>query len=379
MIQRAVGLMSGTSVDGIDAALVEIQGTGYDLSVKTLATQHVPYPQGLQQQVLALGEGAVLSALALGALHRDLGELFGRAAQDLIAAQGLCAQDITVIGSHGQTVAHRPPQGGQRGYSVQLGDGAVIAEVTGVPTVSNFRARDLAAGGQGAPLVPWVDWILCRHPQENRAIQNIGGIGNVTYLPAGGAPQTVLAFDTGPGNMLLDRIVRLFSSAERSYDAGGALARTGAVHRELLEKLLCHPYLREPPPKSTGREAFGLVYLTHWLEAYPHLKEADLLATFVEFTSRTIVDSYHAFLPHLPDSLWLGGGGVHNTYLVARLKALLPGVRVASTADLGLDPDYKEAIAFAVLAYLRLRGLPGNLPQVTHAHAPVLLGEIHPL
>jgi len=368
---RAVGLISGTSVDGLDAALIQLTGTGYDLTVTTLKTHTYPYPARLRERLLAVGEGESLSALEFGALHRDVGEVFGNAARDLIA--GYRAEEIAVIGSHGQTVAHQPPTQ-QRGFSVQLGDGAVIQAVTGISTVSNFRARDLAWGGQGAPLVPLVDWVLFRHPEESRCIQNIGGIANLTYLPKGALLADVLAFDTGPGNMLLDRIVQLQGGGQ-TYDVGGLTACQGTIHPPLLAALLQDPYLRQSPPKSTGREAYGLTYLKDWLARFP-LDTADLLATFGEFTCRSISDSYQTHLPSLPDTLWLCGGGVHNHYLWQRLQKLLPTVRVLSTQELGVDPDYKEAVAFAVLGYLRLVNLPGNLPAVTGARA-LVLGDLY--
>ncbi len=375
----AVGVMSGTSVDGVDLALIEIMGTGYDMTIASVCAQTLAYPPRLREQILAIGEGEALSALAFGQLHCQLGELFGVMIRDLISQVGYQAEDIAVIGCHGQTIAHQPPKCAERGYTVQLGDGAVIAQATGITTVNNFRARDMAWGGQGAPLVPLVDWLLCRSAHESRCIQNIGGIANVTYLPAGCRPEQVLAFDTGPGNMLVDRLVSRLSGGLQTYDPAGVQARQGQVHEPLLRELLQDSYFQMLPPKSTGREAYGLQYLEHWLSTYPQLDAEDLLATFTELTARSIAQSYQRFLPSLPERLLIGGGGVHNLYLRERLQALLPEVIIDSTAWLGLDPDYKEAICFAVLGYLRLTALPGNLPQVTQASRSLLLGDLHPV
>jgi anhydro-N-acetylmuramic acid kinase len=254
----------------------------------------------------------------------------------------------------------------------------VIAQRTGIITVNNFRARDMAYGGQGAPLVPWVDWILLRHPKENRCIQNIGGIGNVAYLPANAQPEDVIAFDTGPGNMMMDYLVQHFTQGHQRYDAGGQWAAQGEIHAPLLTALLTDSYLQLPPPKSTGRERYGRSFVIDLLHRFPGLSEADYLATFTEFTAQSIALSYEQFLPRLPDSLWLCGGGVHNNFLKVRLQHALPSVHIGSTAQIGVDPDYKEAIAFAVLAYLHQHQLPGNLPLCTHAQQAVVLGDLHP-
>jgi len=368
---RVIGLMSGTSVDGIDAALIEITP---DWRVTTLATQTTPYPLALRAKLLALGEGQLISMLEVGQLHRDLGELYGRCVLDLIQEAG----PADLIGCHGQTVAHQPPQEKQRGFSLQLGDGAVIAAVTGIPVVSNFRARDLAEGGHGAPLVPYVDWLLGHDAQQNRCLQNIGGIANVSYLPAGGDQTTVIAFDTGAGNMLLDLTVAQFSDGQARYDSNGAKARQGTVNLLLLQQLLAHPYMQQTPPKSTGRETFGAAYFQSWLARFPELSEADWLATFTEFTAQSIGRAYQQFLPRLPEVVYVSGGAVHNRYLMERLQSALPEVAVTTSQDLGIDPTYKEAICFAVLANLRWRGLTGNLPQVTQARQPLLLGDLHP-
>ena len=268
------------------------------------------------------------------------------------------------------------------GYSLQIGRGAVIAQITGIPTVANFRAADIAAGGQGAPLVPKVDAYLLSDPQESRCIQNIGGIGNVAYLPPRLKPsweQQIRGWDTGPGNTLLDLAVQHLTNGAKTYDQDGNWAATGKPCLELVEHWLNEDFFEQLPPKSTGRELFGSQYLHQCLaDAEPyHLSPADLLATLTELTVASIVKEYSTFLPHLPDRVLLCGGGSRNLYLKRRLQIHLQPVPVLTTDVVGLSADFKEAIAFAVLAYWRTLGIPGNLPQVTGAHVEVLLGDVY--
>jgi anhydro-N-acetylmuramic acid kinase len=261
---------------------------------------------------------------------------------------------------------------------MQLGRGAVIAQKLGVPTVSDFRSADIAAGGQGAPLVSPVDVCLLRHGRHHRCIQNIGGIGNLTYLPPKGSMAPILGWDTGPGNSLLDIAVHHLSNGQKQYDQDGHWAAQGKVQPELLNRWLQHPYFQQPPPKSTGRETFGWEYFQHCLQASQSMSlgAADLLATLTELTALSIHQSYQRFLPHPVDQVFLCGGGSQNTHLVKRLQHYLNPATVDTTAALGLPVDYKEAIAFAVLGYWRWQGHPGNLPAVTGACKTVQLGEI---
>ena len=296
-----------------------------------------------------------------------------------------------LIGSHGQTVYHRPPQTTPAatdtlttplGYSLQLGRGVAIAQLTGIPTISNFRVADLAVGGEGAPLVPRVDAYLLSHPTHSRCVQNLGGIGNLAYLPARSQPnweEKVRGWDTGPGNVLLDLAVSQLSNGAQTYDADGAWAATGKPYLPLVEQWLQHDFFHQAPPKSTGRELFGVEYLHQCLAdaASHHLSDADVLATLTELTVSSIVHSYHSFLPQLPDEVLLCGGGSRNGYLKQRLQSQLSQVSILTTDKAGLNADFKEAIAFAVLAYWRWHDLPGNLPQVTGAKSAVPLGEIH--
>ncbi|MBD2018796.1 anhydro-N-acetylmuramic acid kinase [Leptolyngbya sp. FACHB-36] len=388
---RVIGLMSGTSIDGIDAALVEIAGSTHDLQVHLIAGETYPYSSDLRQQVLAVCGGAPLSMAELAELDDRIAYEFANAAIAL-QAEHLHAD---LIGSHGQTVYHRPPRPPSSeerkvslitpalGYSLQLGRGASIAAQTGITTISNFRAADIAAGGQGAPLVPAVDAWLLRHPTLDRCVQNLGGIGNVTYLPATkrAADSSILGWDTGPANLLLDLAVQQLSNGAKTYDKNGEWAASGTPYPALVDRWLQHAFFQTPPPKSTGRELFGLPYLQQCMTDAKDaaLSDADFLATLTEFTAGSIADSYRRFLPHLPDQVLLCGGGSKNEYLKQRIQRHLSSVAVLTTDDVDISADFKEAIAFAVLAYWREQGIPGNLPDVTGAKAPVCLGEIYPV
>lgn len=395
---RVIGLMSGTSADGIDAALVEVSGRDADLRVRLQAAETYPYPADLQAEILAACAGEPRSAEAWAALDDAIARAFADAA--IALQQGFAPADL--IGSHGQTVFHRPPEGDRLGYSWQLGRGSALAAATGLPVVSNFRAADLAAGGQGAPLVSRLDAYLLGDVRESRCVQNLGGIGNVTYLPAraiavrsgGGARDrdetgdrdaalaaweaAVRGWDTGPANLLIDLAVRALTGDRETFDRDGARAAAGTPCLELVDRWLQQPFFRAPPPKSTGRERFGPAYLARCrADAAPFaLSDADWLATLTELTAASVADSYRAHLPALPDRVLLCGGGSRNGYLRSRLAARLDPIPVQTTAEFGLDPGAKEAIAFAVLAYWRQSGLPGNLPSVTGAARALPLGEL---
>ncbi|MBN3963256.1 anhydro-N-acetylmuramic acid kinase [Nostoc sp. NMS8] len=393
---RVIGLISGTSVDGIDAVLVDISGTESDLKVELLAGATYPYPAELRERILAVGAGLAISMAELAEIDDAIAIVFAQAAQNI----QLGHQPATLIGSHGQTVYHRPPKEGAGeegsyglnlsypltalstplGYSLQLGRGALIARLTAITTVSNFRVADIAIGGHGAPLVPRVDAYLLSHPQEGRCIQNIGGIGNVAYIPPrhGDWLSKIRAWDTGPGNSLLDLAVEHLSAGAKTYDEDGNWAASGTPCDALVEQWLSQDYFHLPPPKSTGRELFGITYLHQCLkdaQAYK-LNAADVLATLTELTAASIVHSYHTFLPEMPQRLLLCGGGSRNLYLKQRLQLLMTSIPVWTTDEVGLSADFKEAIAFAVLAYWRNLGIPGNLPTATGAPQEVLLGEI---
>ena len=375
-----IGLMSGTSVDGIDAALIEVSGRETDLRVKLLAGETFPYPRELRTKILAVCGGQRLTIAELATLDDAIATQFAAAAQKI---QSQATAEL--IGSHGQTVYHRPPSKEKTdsvlGYSLQLGRGEAIAHLTGIKTVANFRAADIAAGGEGAPLVPKIDACLLSHPTKTRAIQNIGGIGNVAYLP----PSTVSSWekqcgwDTGPGNALLDMAVSRLSNGTKTYDRDGQWAAQGTPDRQLVSQWLQQVFFQQSPPKSTGRELFSQDYLDRcWQDMdRAQLNDSDRLATITELTVASIVHSYRQFLPQMPDEVLLCGGGSRNSYLRQRLQAHLTSVRIGTTDEVGINSDFKEAIAFAVLAYWRVNSIAGNLPQVTGASKPVLLGDIH--
>jgi anhydro-N-acetylmuramic acid kinase len=375
---KVIGLMSGTSVDGIDAALVEISGTMLDLRVELLAGETYPYPDEIRSQILAVCGGAKLSMAEFAELDDGIARCFGAAAVKIQVNQA----PATLIGSHGQTVFHRPTTPASMGYSLQLGRGESIASIAKITTIDNFRAADIAAGGQGAPLVPKPDAYLLGDQLEHRCVQNIGGIGNVTYLPPQSQPDwedKVCGWDTGPGNSLLDLAVNQLSQGELTFDRDGGWAATGIVCQPLVQTWLEHEYFRAPPPKSTGRELFGREYLQNCLaeaEIY-QLTPADLLATLTDLTASSIADSYRRFLPQLPDRILLCGGGSRNLYLRQRIQVYFPNIPIVTTDEAGVDGDAKEAIAFAVLAYWRHHQIPGNLPTATGATQPMLLGDVH--
>jgi anhydro-N-acetylmuramic acid kinase len=379
--RRVVGLMSGTSADGIDAALVEISGRDpLAPVVRVVCYQLHPYPAQVREQVLRLSNFSAPVGEVCHLSYR-LGGLFAEAARRVIAAAGLRPEEVDLIASHGQTIYHGP--GGDPPATLQIAEPAVIAERTGRMVVADFRPADIAAGGQGAPLVPFADFLLFRHSQKSRAIQNIGGIANVTYLPAGGGAEAVVAFDTGPGNMLLDGAARALTGA--GQDTDGELAAAGRVHRPLLEWLLRHPFLALPPPRSAGREEFGRTYLNEALERAAGLAPADVMATLTAFTVESIAVAYRAFLlPRGPiDEVIVGGGGARNPVLLAELRTAVrrvcgPATRVVTHEEVGLNSEAKEAVAFAILGHAALLGQPANLPAATGAKHPAVLGKIIP-
>jgi len=367
-----LGLISGTSADGIDAALVEFPGeppAHAGIGLRLRAARTFPWAPALRQRLVALGQGHEPASLdALGHLDVQVACAFADAALALLDEAGVAPAQVAAIGSHGQTVRHRP--GGEAPFTLQIGDGNVIAERTGIATVADFRRRDVAAGGHGAPLVPAFHAALLHSEGEDRAVLNLGGIGNYTLLPRQGP---VRGFDTGPANALLDAWCQRHTGA--AFDADGAFAAGGTVDEALLARLLDEPWFALPPPKSTGREQFHL----DWVQARLRGGEspADVQATLLELSAATAADALRAHQPRTARVLACGGG-VRNPVLMRRLAARLPGVAVESTAAHGLDPDFVEAMAFAWLARQTLAGLPGNLPAVTGARGPRVLGVVHP-
>jgi anhydro-N-acetylmuramic acid kinase len=378
----ALGLMSGTSTDGVDAALVELRGPAQQPRLRLLAFVSNPYPQAVRERLLHVATGEPTTAGAISQLNFLLGELFAEAALRACRRAGISPGRLAVIGSHGQTIYHQGARTLEAGRSVsstlQIAEPAVIAERTGVPVVADFRTADLAAGGQGAPLVPMVDYLLLRDAREGRVALNIGGIANITLIPADARPEEVFGFDTGPGNMVIDALVRHFTRGKKAYDAGGGLAARGRVIEPLLAELLRLPFFRQRPPKSAGREQFGAEYVRRHFLRRRGAPPQDLLRTATELTARTIADALERFVfPRVKvHRLIVSGGGAHNRLLVSRLGELLSNLSVDLSDKYGLPVDAKEAIAFAVLADRTLHGLPGNLPRVTGARQPVVLGKV---
>lgn len=368
-----VGLMSGTSADGIDAALVEIEGNFTDTHVELLAFETIPYPDGVADAVRNLTDGTTRQVCEI---NFQLGELFAQAALSVIAAAGREPADVHLIGSHGQTVYHAPEA--EPRSTLQIAEPCVIAERTGIVTVADFRTRDVAAGGHGAPLIPYVDFILFRDEERVRALQNIGGIANVTVVTP--SFDGVFGFDTGPGNSLLDEFVRMMTDGAQQFDEGGALARRGKVEEDVLRKLLDHPYLAQPPPKTTGRETFGMELARKLFSATPEESHTDMLSTLTAFTAHSIGKSYDEFVfPKTPiDEIVLSGGGCRNDYLVELIRGLFGSIPVRTSDEYGVPVDAKEAMGFAVLANETICGNPSNVPAVTGASRPVVLGKIIP-
>lgn len=377
---RVVGLMSGTSADGVDAAVVEIGSR----KVRLLAFEMFSYPAALRWQILGLcrPESARLDDIC----HYNfvLGEVFADAVLKLCSKSGISLGSIDLIGSHGQTIYHQPcgKRYGRKMVrsTLQIGEPSVIAHRTGITTVADFRPRDMSAGGEGAPLVPYADYVLFKHKRLTRAVQNIGGIANVTFLPGGCKQDDIIAFDTGPGNMVIDGIIRLITSGGKRYDAGGKMAARGTVNKRLLDELLRHPFFRRRPPKSTGREEFGAAFAERiYRRAIKKgLADADIVATVTALTSKSIAQAYRRFGAAMPDELILCGGGSHNRTLVEMLHAELPDVKMLSTDDFGISVDAKEAVSFAILAWATIKGMTNNVPAATGAERPVILGKIVP-
>ena len=385
-VRHVVGMMSGTSVDGVDAALVEISGTDSEPKVKLLAFENKPYPPQVREKIFSLFTPANATVDKVGYMNFLLGEIYAKSALSVIEKAGMKPEEIDVIGSHGQTIWHAPipesPDGIPVAYTVQIGEGSVIAERTGILTVSDFRVADMAAGGQGAPLVPFSEYLLYRREKETILLQNIGGIGNMTVMPAGAKPRDVFAFDTGPGNMIIDAVISAVTGGEKTYDAGGETAAKGRVCNALLDILKEEPYYRQPLPKTTGREHFGVQYtekILSWWKENP-IPVEDLLATVTDLTAYSIADAYERYvLPkYRASEIIVGGGGSYNATLLRFMKERFAphGIAVRTQEDLGLSSDAKEAVAFALMADCCMRGKANTLPSVTGAEHPAVMGKI---
>lgn len=381
-----IGLMSGTSLDGIDAACCRIRRdecglSGYDLTVESFVTH--PYDQPLRKRIARVCEENAVGDVC--DLNVALGAVFADAAADAAAAADLALADVDAIGSHGQTVRHHPEpralptDDGCLRSTLQIGDASVIADRTGVTTIADFRTADVAAGGHGAPLVPFADLALLVDDEAFRVAQNIGGIANCTALPPDADRGDVTAFDTGPGNMVIDGVVERLTDGELTYDRDGRLGLAGTASEAILDEFLDEPYFHTHPPKSTGRERFGGAYVREFLDTCRTLSldDADIVATATALTARSIADAYRRFLPQSPDEIIISGGGAFNPALVGLLDAEVD-TPVYPLDEYGIPPDEKEAAAFALLAAAALDGVPNNVPSATGAVSPVVMGKRAP-
>jgi len=384
-----VGLMSGTSVDAIDAALVEITGHGEVAQVKLLAFGSYPFPAELRAKIFHLFNPDEARVDAICHLDFLLGEVFAAAVERLLRDNDVDRDDVDLVASAGQTIWHDPQQHVEELHvdwldhpivtrsTFAIGQSAVIAERTGITTVGDLRVRDVAAGGQGAPLIAYADWVLLRDPKRGRAVQNIGGIGNVTYLPPSAQPENVIAFDTGPGNMVIDALAEAATEGRLSFDRDGELGARGRVSESLLAAWLDTHYFRDPPPKTTGREQFGVQFARRILQESHGVPIEDLIATATALTAESIARAYRDFLaPRGPiDDVIVGGGGAQNPTLMRMLRERLPGPRLMSHEDLGIDSKAKEAIALAIIANDAIAGLNTNITGATGGR-PTVLGKI---
>jgi anhydro-N-acetylmuramic acid kinase len=382
---RVLGMMSGTSADGIDVALVRISGAGPSLSIKFEGHHHVRFPARVRSAILRLANGETTTTAEISQLNFLLGEEFAAAGLAACKRWRVPVRGIGLIASHGQTIFHQGAAarflGGRRVAStLQIGEPSVIAARTGVATIADFRPADIAAGGQGAPLVPFVDYVLYRDAKLGRVALNIGGIANVTVIPRGARPDDVFAFDTGPGNMIIDALVERVTRGRMAYDRGARMALRGQVIRPLLEEMLRSAYLRLAPPKTAGREQFGLEYADE-LMAWAKKRRArteDLVRTATIFTALSIADAFRRFIFSRVrvNELIVAGGGTKNPLLMAQLRAALPGIEIVASSRFGVPAEAKEALAFAVLAYEAFHGRVNNLPSATGAKRAAIMGKL---
>ena len=384
--RNVIGLMSGTSFDGIDACLVKITGNGLSTEIEIIEFETYPYKEEIRELIFDASKEQTGRVDKICQLNFTLGKLFADAAGQIAEKSSIPISDIDIIGSHGQTIYHIPSLKEKADKKVrstlQIAEPSVIAQETGVTTVGDFRTRDIAAGGEGAPLVPYADFILFGKDGIGRAVQNIGGIANVTFLPAGCSINEIIAFDNGPGNMIIDRFAEIITEGKLKYDKDGELASKGKLNQDLLERLCSHPYLSIPPPKSTGREDFGIQFSDN---LYEELKRdnvdfLDTITTVTVFTAKSISDSYRKYIQpsYKLSEVVMSGGGVYNPILLQFLKEYLENINIRKVEEFGIPSDAKEALAFAILANETICGNPGNVPSATGARERVVLGKIIP-
>lgn len=379
-----IGLMSGTCTDGIDAALVRISGTGIHTKVQLIDFITIPYENELRTKLLQIASGNYGGSYEISKMNFLLGKLSADACLSVCKSATISPSMVDFIGSHGHTIYHQPVEEDYFEEKVtstlQIGEAAVISEIMKCPVVADFRVRDIAAGGLGAPLVPYSEFLLYSEATQNIALQNIGGIGNITFLPASGNMEHILAFDTGPGNMIIDSLVSIYTNMQQTYDDGGKIAASGTVHTKLLEWLLTDPYLYAKPPKTTGREYYGTDFVERLCEkaASYQLSYPDIIATATMFTAKAIEINVLQNLPDklLPDRLIVGGGGSQNNTLMKFITECLPMCKVMTNEVIGFDSNAKEAVAFAILANETIFGNTNNVPSATGASHAVVMGKI---
>ena len=379
-----LGMMSGTSADGIDVSLARISGVPPNLNAKLLAHTSSTFPSALREEILRVAEQQPITAGALSQLNFRLGELFANAVLAACREFRISPKKIALIGSHGQTIFHQGEPvnflGQPTASTLQIGEPAIIAAHTGITTVGDFRPADMALGGQGAPLVPYADYLLYRHEKLGRISLNLGGIANITVIPAAAKPSQILAFDTGPANMLIDALVSHFTRGRLRFDKNAQLASQGRSIPALLDDLMRDPYLKLAPPKSTGREYYGHAYLKKILALgrRHRAKPNDLIRAATIFTALSVVDALNRFVLRKTKihQLIVSGGGAHNPLILAQLSAALPGMEILPSGRLGIPEDAKESFAFALLAYETFHRRPANLPSATGARGPAILGKI---
>ncbi|MBV9082335.1 MAG: anhydro-N-acetylmuramic acid kinase [Acidobacteriaceae bacterium] len=378
---RIAGIMSGTSLDGIDVAIIDITGSGFKAKINVLTSHSVPYPRNIRESLLAISNANAQTG-DISRLNFLLGELYVEALEETAERAGIPLNSIKLIGCHGQTIFHEG-QGSQFlgkkvASTLQIGESSVLCERTGIDVISNFRERDVAAGGKGAPLVPYLDYMLIRHRGRGRVAVNIGGIANLTAIPPNTNTDRVIAFDTGPGNMVIDQLVTRITQGQQCYDRDGTIAAAGVVDPKLLAKLLRDKYFRAKPPKTAGREQYGADFVSKLLDT--ELSSEDLIATATALTAESIALGVRNFvIPEMRvDEVFVSGGGTHNPTLMRMLRKALDPIPVMESTEVGLDVDAKEAIAFAVMAYETAHLRPSNVPQATGAKRPVVLGKVTP-
>lgn len=387
--RRVVGLMSGTSVDAIDAVLVDIEGNGRRAAVELLGFESYPFPPSVRSRIFKLFDPQLARVDQICNLDFIIGELFAEAALKLIEGAKVSREEIDLVGCAGQTIWHDPepiierpaldwlPEQIETRSTFAIGQSAVIAERTGIMTIGDLRVRDVAAGGHGAPLVAYADWVLLRSEEKGRCVQNIGGIGNVTYLPPACGLESVFAFDTGPGNMVIDALAEVASGGRLKYDKDGAIAASGRIQTTLLETWLSDPYFKRKPPKTTGREHFGVQFARRILTEAQGVPLEDLVATATALTAQSIADAYeqHVLPIGVVDEVIIGGGGAMNPTLLSMLRQMLGGVRILRHEDFGIDSKAKEALAIAIIANDSLSGLETNVKGATGGK-PTVLGKV---